>query len=162
MENVREGEECGLVQQGLHLTAGKEYIFSLTAGVRGDIGRAGLNGFGDTIHSGEEKKLRVKIGDWETKAVEIDLPENLEGCGRRQETENEEDGGTAKPGKPDADMYWIAADGLIGKGRMYGEKSGTSAVRRYRPRIWQGILILEGLSMICLERMRKENTDAGQ
>ncbi|MGN0313746.1 MAG: hypothetical protein ACI4EG_03015 [Fusicatenibacter sp.] len=65
VENKKEGERCGLVQEGLHLKRGRGYRFTLTAGVRGNIGNAGLNGFGDTIPSEEKKCLRVRIGGQE-------------------------------------------------------------------------------------------------
>ena len=66
LENKNEGESCGLRQHGIHLQHGREYIFQITAGVRGDIGSAGLNGFGDTIHSGKSYPLFIKLGSAET------------------------------------------------------------------------------------------------
>lgn len=60
--NRRKDELCGLRQQGLHLQWGKKYRLRLLAGVRGNIEKAGLNGFGDTIHSEEPQRLNVRIG----------------------------------------------------------------------------------------------------
>jgi hypothetical protein len=64
--NSHEGQICGVTQKGIHLQKGRQYCFRLFAGVRGDIGNAGLNGFGDSIHSEDEKSLQVKIGRYET------------------------------------------------------------------------------------------------
>ena len=65
LEN-RDGGECGLKQEGLHLKKGKKYRFRLFTGIRGDMSEAGLNGFGDTIYTEEEEKLTVKIGKQQT------------------------------------------------------------------------------------------------
>ena len=62
LEN-REGEECGLVQKGIHLKRGRAYRFRIFAGIRGNMSEAGLNGFGDTIHSEKEEVLNVSIGE---------------------------------------------------------------------------------------------------
>lgn len=62
LSNQREDELCGLRQQGLHLQKGRKYQLRLFAGVRGNIEKAGLNGFGETIHSGEPQILNVRVG----------------------------------------------------------------------------------------------------
>ncbi|MDI6617284.1 MAG: hypothetical protein QME45_01240 [Clostridiales bacterium] len=63
--NEVEGKLCGLVQKEIHLQKGREYCFKLFAGVQGDIAAAGLNGFGDTIHSTQKHEVRVQIGSQE-------------------------------------------------------------------------------------------------
>lgn len=66
LENRTPGQTCGLRQVGLHLQAGRAYQFRLFAGVRGDLGGAGLNGFGASVQEGKEQTLRVRIGEQET------------------------------------------------------------------------------------------------
>lgn len=65
IENLAPGQPCGLMQDGIHLQAGREYIFTLTAGIRGSLNAAGLNGFGTTVHTEEVMPVRVKISDQE-------------------------------------------------------------------------------------------------
>lgn len=62
IENRRQGDLCGVFQKGLHMKSGKKYRLRVFAGIQGDIGRAGLNGFGDTKHSDKEYELWIKIG----------------------------------------------------------------------------------------------------
>lgn len=52
----------------------------------------------------------------------------------------------------DEQNAWIVCDGLIGKGRMYGEKETQKTVQAYRPEGKSGCLTLNGLSLVCLER----------
>ncbi len=61
--NGQAGQTCGLRQAGIHLQEGREYRLSLFAGHRGHISEAGLNGFGDTIHTDAVYPLRVSVGD---------------------------------------------------------------------------------------------------
>lgn len=69
-----DGSECGLSQKGIHLQKGKRYQFRIFAGVRGDMSEAGLNGFGDTIHSEKAELLNVKIGSQETSFALTTVP----------------------------------------------------------------------------------------
>lgn len=62
--NKDVGKLCGLTQTGIHLQAGRSYKLSLFAGHRGHISQAGLNGFGDTIHTDEVYPLTVRVGDF--------------------------------------------------------------------------------------------------
>lgn len=66
MLSNQQGELCGLRQQGLHLQKGKKYCLQLFAGIRGNIERAGLNGFGDTIYSEESQVLNIRVGRYTT------------------------------------------------------------------------------------------------
>jgi len=65
IQNAAEGKPCGLKQKGLHLHNGRQYIFQIFAGDRGEQFPAGLNGFGEVIHTLETKDLIVKIGHLE-------------------------------------------------------------------------------------------------
>lgn len=78
-----DGSECGLLQKGLHLQKGKRYQFRIFAGVRGDMSEAGLNGFGDTIHSEKAELLTVKIGTQETSFALTTVPRLFTWEGRK-------------------------------------------------------------------------------
>ncbi len=68
VENPHQDAEAGLRQRGIYLEAGREYRLRLFAGRRGESGEAGLNGFGDTIHSDDARPLRVRLGGFEWEA----------------------------------------------------------------------------------------------
>ena len=63
LKNTHDGSICGVSQKGLHLQSKRKYKFRVFAGLRGEIDEAGLNGFGDTIHSDVACNLQIKIGE---------------------------------------------------------------------------------------------------
>lgn len=65
-----DGNECGVKQDRIHIQKGQAYRFRVFAGIRGDISEAGLNGFGDTIHTQDTQTLNVRIGS-KTKTFEL-------------------------------------------------------------------------------------------
>jgi hypothetical protein len=88
VKNNQAGQSCGLRQKGIHLRQGRTYHFRLFAGIRGDMSRAGLNGFGDSIHDDQIQTLRVALGnnhttftlttvsklyEWEFEAVQTEI-----------------------------------------------------------------------------------------
>lgn len=66
--NRSGGAPAGLRQRGIYLEAGRRYVLKLFAGRRGREGEAGLNGFGDTVHSDEALPLKVRLGGFECEA----------------------------------------------------------------------------------------------
>lgn len=68
VENPCAGATAGLLQHGIYLEAGREYHLELFAGRSGQEGEAGLNGFGDTIHSDDALPLNVRLGEFACEA----------------------------------------------------------------------------------------------
>lgn len=68
VDNPQCGARAGLMQRGIYMEAGREYRLKLFAGRRGQAGEAGLNGFGDTVHSDATLPLNVRLGDFECAA----------------------------------------------------------------------------------------------
>ena len=85
--NETAGHICGIRQEGIHLQAGREYRLSLFVGRKGHIGMAGLNGFGDTIHSEESVPLTVKVGGFEAVANLTTVCEQVEWAFTASETQ---------------------------------------------------------------------------
>lgn len=67
--NKKQGEVCGLMQDGLHLVEGRRYCLRLFAGVKGEIGQAGLNGFGATRHSDDPFPLHIGLADFNAECI---------------------------------------------------------------------------------------------
>ena len=65
LENT-DGRSCGLKQKGLHLEKEKVYQFRIFAGIRADLGEAGINGFCESIHGYKKENLIIRIGEQET------------------------------------------------------------------------------------------------
>jgi len=53
---------AGITQKRIHLVAGREYCFSILGCYEGEWSAAGINGFGDIIHTDLNKLIKVTIG----------------------------------------------------------------------------------------------------
>lgn len=65
VESATDQAPCGLSQDGIHLKAGEAYTLRLFAGVKGDIGDAGLNGFGIPCHTDDSMTLHLRLAGFE-------------------------------------------------------------------------------------------------
>lgn len=61
-----DGKEAGIKQSRIHLREGQEYKFTIDACSEGNWTEAGLNGFGDIIHSDKKKIIKIVIGSQST------------------------------------------------------------------------------------------------
>lgn len=57
-----DGTETGIKQERIHLHKGREYKFTIDACFEGEWTEAGLNGFGDIIHTDRKKTIQIVLG----------------------------------------------------------------------------------------------------
>ena len=68
-----DGAETGIKQSRIHLHQGREYKFTIDACFEGEWTEAGLNGFGDIIHTNKKKTIRIVLG---SQSTELELSTN--------------------------------------------------------------------------------------
>lgn len=68
-----DGKESGIKQGRVHLHGGREYKFTIDACFEGEWTEAGLNGFGDIIHTNKKKTIQVVLG---SQSTELELSTN--------------------------------------------------------------------------------------
>ena len=81
------GKEAGIKQKRIHLHKGREYRFTIDACFEGEWTEAGLNGFGDIIHTDKKKIIQIVLG---SQSTGIELSTNTchyEGIFMAKETE---------------------------------------------------------------------------
>lgn len=68
-----DGTDAGIKQQRIHLQQGRSYRFTILACFEGEWTEAGLNGFGDMIHTDHKKTIRIVLG---AQSTELELGTN--------------------------------------------------------------------------------------
>lgn len=68
-----DGTETGIKQARIHLHKGREYKFTIDACFEGEWTEAGLNGFGDIIHTDKKKTIQIDLG---SQSTELELGTN--------------------------------------------------------------------------------------
>ena len=66
IHNKENGKEAGIKQVRIHLQQGREYQFTIDACFEGEWTEAGLNGFGDIIHTDKKKGIQIVLGSQST------------------------------------------------------------------------------------------------
>jgi hypothetical protein len=82
----RAGGECGAAQDGIHLEAGREYVFTVFCGASVSRSDPGLNGFGDSVRPAEPKPLKISVGGQSATLDVYGVPKAHEWCFTARET----------------------------------------------------------------------------